>query len=331
MDINILILSSGRRVELTNCFKAARDRLGAKGIVAAADCSPLAPTLYFADRAFIVPRISEEERYIESIIKISKENDISLIVPTIDTELILLAREKKRIEAETPAKVLISDSRVINICRDKRKTQEFLENEGFGVPRLLSPEELRDPESLSYPLFIKPIDGSSSIDTHEINSPEELRTYLKVVPKPMVQEYMEGTEFTVDAFLDFESRLISCVPRIRLATRSGEINKGQIRRDREIIEDVKRLMERLSPIGHITVQCRKTDEGIKYIEINPRFGGGAPMSIDAGADSCEYLYRILSGEKLEYNEDYEDGVYFLRFDQAIRVSEQDLVTTHGIE
>ena len=65
----------------------------------------------------------------------------------------------------------------------------------------------------------------------------------------------------------------------------------------------------------------KTNKGIEYIEINPRFGGGAPMSIQSGADSCENLYRLLMGESLEYNENYRDNIMFLRFDNSICVDE----------
>ena len=137
-----------------------------------------------------------------------------------------------------------------------------------------------------------------------------------------MQEYIEGTEYTIDAFLDFESNLITAVPRVRIATRSGEIAKGIIKKDREIIEDIRRLMDKLKPIGHITVQCKKTKRGIEYIEINPRFGGGAPMSIMAGADSCENLYRLLRGEKLKYNEKYRENLTFLRFDQSIMLNEE---------
>ncbi|MDE5593655.1 MAG: haloacid dehalogenase, partial [Clostridiales bacterium] len=69
-----------------------------------------------------------------------------------------------------------------------------------------------------------------------------------------------------------------------------------------------------------TVQCFLTDDNkVKYIEINPRFGGGAPMSIAAGADSCENLYRLLRGEKLDYNEDYEDGAVYSRVAGSVRV------------
>ena len=317
---NVLVLSAGRRVELINCFKNARDKIGVRGNIVAADCSELAPAMYFADMNELVPRISEGEAYIESIIDICNRLDISLVVPTIDTELLLLAENREKIESETNAKVLISDYRVIDICRNKKNTQKFMEENGFLVPRMLTDEEMDNGE-LSFPLFIKPLDGSSSINAFKVNNKEELDTYRKLIDKPIVQEFMEGTEFTVDVFLDFDSNVITCVPRVRLATRSGEIAKGLIVRDKEIVEDVLKLMKVLKPIGHITVQCMKTKRGIEYIEINPRFGGGAPMSIMAGADSCANLYRLLAGEKLTYNEDYRDNLTFLRFDQSIMLNE----------
>ncbi|MBR6328516.1 MAG: ATP-grasp domain-containing protein [Lachnospiraceae bacterium] len=317
---NILILSAGRRVELTNCFKAARDRLGIKGKVIAADCSPLAPALYFADSYEIVPRISEGEAYVKSIIDICRKEDVSLVVPTIDTELMLLAENKARIEYEGKCRVLISDKSVVEICRNKLNTQIFFEEHGFLVPHLYIERELEKGD-YDFPLFIKPLDGSSSIDAYKVENEEELRAYMELIDRPMVQAYMEGEEYTIDCFLDFAGELLHMVPRVRIATRSGEIAKGRIVRDEEIEKDVRRLMEELSPIGHITVQCRKTRRGVEYIEINPRFGGGAPMSIMAGADSCEKLYRLLAGEELTFSDDFRTDVTFLRFDASIMLDE----------
>ncbi len=327
-DINILLLSAGRRVELVKCFKAARDRLGISGKIIAADCSELAPALYFADVMKLVPRISENDRYIEAITDICSECDVSLIVPTIDTELILLAERKKDIESRTHAKVLISDSNVINVCRDKTGTQRYLEENGFLIPHMISDEEIE--KGISYPVFIKPLDGSSSINAYRVNTREELDTYRRLIGNYIIQDFMEGTEYTIDCFLDFDSKLITIVPRIRIATRSGEIAKGKIIRDREITEDVTRLMETLKPIGHITVQCMRTVRGIEYIEINPRFGGGAPMSIMAGADSCENLYRLLRGEKLEYSDSYRENITFLRFDSSIMLNEDMQIESSDI-
>lgn len=320
-NINVLILSAGRRVELISCFKRAKERLGIKGNIIAADASELAPALYFADINEVVPRISDSDGYIRAIVDICRNFKVSLVVPTIDTELILLSERRAEIE-ETGAKVLISEEKVTKICRDKTNTQIFLEEHGFLVPHMLSKEELSNPGSLQYPLFIKPKDGSSSINAFQVHNEEELEVYLKLIDNPMVQEYIEGTEFTIDAFLDFASRLITVVPRVRIATRSGEIAKGVIKKDRAIMDEVSRLMAALKPIGHITVQCKKTKKGIEFIEINPRFGGGAPMSIMAGADSCENLYRLLLGEELSYNERFRENLTFLRFDQSIMLNEE---------
>ncbi|MCR5356952.1 MAG: ATP-grasp domain-containing protein [Lachnospiraceae bacterium] len=317
--INVLILSAGRRVELVGCFKKAAKELNISGSVVAVDCSETAPALYFADKHRLVPRI-DSGRYVEAVIDVCNEENISLIVPTIDTELILLAENKDRIENETNARLLVSDISVINICRNKLNTQRYMEEHGFKVPKLYTEDELNDPD-LNFPLFVKPVDGSSSIDAYKVNDRKELDAVLTLVKKPMVQDYMEGEEYTIDVFLDFDSNLITMVPRLRIAVRSGEIAKGRIVKDKEILEDVTRLMNELKPVGHITVQCRKTHRGIEYIEVNPRFGGGAPMSIMAGADSCSNLYRLLRGEVLTYNENYRDNVTFLRFDSSIMLNE----------
>ena len=323
-SINILLLSAGRRVELTKCFKEARDRLGIEGEIVAADCSKLAPALYFADSFYVVPRIREEEAYVEAIIRICREKQISLVVPTIDTELILLAEKKAYIEENCQARVLISDEKTVRICRNKILTQRFFEENGFLVPHLYIERELHE-KNYEFPLFIKPLDGSSSVNAYKVETEEELNMYLDIIDQPMVQAYMEGEEYTIDCFMDFEGKILSIVPRNRIATRSGEIAKGKTVRDIQIIDDVRRLMGCLGAIGHITVQCRKTRRGVEYIEINPRFGGGAPMSIAAGADSCEKLYRLLQGEKLVFSDDWREDLTFLRFDASIILDENGRV------
>lgn len=318
---NILILSAGRRVELIRCFQKAAQKLNIKSNIVAGDCSLTAPGLYFADKKIKLEPIKEEEKYITSIISACKKEDIALIVPTIDTDLLLLARNKSIIEELTHAKLLISDIGIIKICRDKIKTQQFFEKYNFHIPRMYSKEELNK-ENIRFPLFIKPKSGSSSVNTFIVNDRDELDTFQSIVKDAIVQDFIQGDEYTVDVFLDFESNVISIVPRLRIATRSGEISKGRIVKDREIIQDILRLMSILKPIGHITVQLMKTEKGIEYIEINPRFGGGAPMSIQSGADSCEYLYKLLMGEDLQYNENYKDNITFLRFDDSICINDK---------
>ena len=220
-EYNVLILSAGRRVELVQSFKKAAKKLGINSKVVAGDCSESAPAVYFADRKAILPRINEEN-YIDEIIKVCQRESIKLIIPTIDTDLLLLAEERERIESESGAVVLISSIEMISICRDKINTQKFLEENGFKIPKMYSEEELNS-DKLQFPLFIKPKSGSSSINTFKVNTFEELTTYRSLIKEPIVQDFMEGEEFTVDVFLDFSGELITVVPRLRMATRSGEI------------------------------------------------------------------------------------------------------------
>ena len=318
---NVLILSAGRRVELVKAFKNAQKKLNMQNAkVIAVDISKYAPALYFSDNFYLVPRVTDI-KYIDTIIDIAIKENIDLIVPTIDTELYVLALNKRLIEEKTNAKVLISDKEIIEICNDKNKTIEFLQQNGFDLPNTLNEDDLKN-KAYKFPLFIKPKDGSSSINTFIINDEKELQFFKEYVKEPIIQERIEGNEYTVDVCMDFEGNVISIVPRIRIATRSGEISKGKIDKNNHVIEDVKRLMQTLKPIGQITVQCFLTkDNVIKYIEINPRFGGGAPMSFYAGANSPEFLLRMLNGEELSYYEGFQDGLVFSRFDDSILIEE----------
>ncbi|MDB1921729.1 ATP-grasp domain-containing protein [Clostridium tertium] len=321
--INILILSAGRRVELINCFKESAKKVGVESRIIAGDLSELAPAVYFSDEKYLIPRIGTEN-YIEKIIEICNLEDIALIIPTIDTELIVLSENKKLIEEKTNAKVLVSDKSSIDICRDKKKTNKFFEENGIGCAKEITEEDMRE-ENYKFPLFIKPLDGSSSINTFKVKNKDELDFFLRYIDKPIVQEFIQGDEYTIDVFLDFESNPIAILPRVRLATRSGEILKGKVVKDEEIISEVKKILKNLKFIGHITIQCMKTINGIKFIEINPRFGGGAPIGIKAGVDSPYFLYKLLNNEKLEPVNEFIEDLIALRFDNAIFLKNGEVI------
>ncbi|ANE03078.1 ATP-grasp domain-containing protein [Corynebacterium crudilactis] len=320
---NILLLSSGRRVELIQSFQRAFAKKSPNSKVVAADAQPLAPALYYADSSVVLPKISESG-YKKELIKAIKERNIDLVIPTIDPELPVLAAAKTEIEEVTDAKVMIADPWVINICNDKELTHSHVTEKGLIAPDLYDTESELDDSN--FPLILKPKSGSSSIGVNVVNSNEELQFLLPRTNDPMIQELISGEEYTADCFCDFDGKVISIVPRLRIATRGGEILKGKIVKDMEIINSVRSLLETLPMPGHSTVQCFKTERGIEFIEVNPRFGGGAPMSIAAGANSCERLIDLLAGKTLDYDEGYEDGLLFLRFDQSIVLREEQLKT-----
>lgn len=311
---NILLLSAGRRVELVEAFQNALATHSPGSRLIAADIQALAPALYHADEAVLLPSINEPT-YIDELCKTIDDFDIKLVVPTIDPELLVLAEARRDIEKRTRARVMISEPWVTRITNDKVFTHEHVLSHGLLAPSIYeSPTDLRDD---NFPVILKPRAGSSSIGVNRVESREELKYLLPRTADPMIQELLTGEEYTVDCFSDFDGAVISVVPRLRIATRAGEILKGRIVKDPDIINAVKKLLRELPMPGHSTVQCFKTERGVEFIEVNPRFGGGAPMSIAAGADSCSNLVRLLQGETMSYRDDYEDGLTFLRYDQAV--------------
>ena len=107
-----------------------------------------------------------------------------------------------------------------------------------------------------------------------------------------------------------------------MATRSGEVLKTEISQDETIISEIKQLLKDYRPCGAITVQLIRQKETNKdyYIEINPRYGGGAPLTMRAGANSAKAILRLLAGEQIGY-QPYaaENNAVYCRFDQSIRV------------
>ncbi len=312
--MNFLFTSSGRRVELLKLARQAVADCGG-GSVIAADLTGNAPTSKFCDIFEIVPKISSLE-YIPALLDICKRRKVDVLVPTIDTELLPIAASEKAFK-DLGVLVNISPAETIAICRDKLETQKFFAKNGISAPASISPDS--DWQSLKFPLIIKPKDGSSSINVFRVNSLEEFRFFCNYVKNPIIQEYIEGEEYTVDMFCGFDFRPVTIVPRRRLAVRAGEILKGRTERKRDIIDAVANLSTKLKFFGHVTIQCIRNERGIFFIEINPRFGGGAPMSIMAGANSLKNLIELKRGNAPAYNEQWRQNLTFSRFDDCVEI------------
>src|SRR5207249_141203 len=124
---------------------------------------------------------------------------------------------------------------------------------------------------------------------------------------------------------------VACVvPRRRLETRAGEISKGYTVRDAEIEAWGRRVCGRLpDAAGPITLQCfRRRDGHLAFIEINPRFGGGFPLSLHAGADYPRWLLEWALGLPSTASSDAWLGCLGLPADAATVASLVDCYRAH---
>lgn len=319
-DFNILISSAGRRVSLTQSFKDALHSLRLKGKVFTADASNFCAAHLAGDGGIKLPPI-KSDCFLPALKDFCLRNNVRLVVPTIDTELLPLALAKENF-AENGISLLVSSPEVIRICYDKFRTAQFFESHHIPHPRLYSIEQLQTNSSL-FPVFIKPAQGSASVGACPARTLEELEFFRAQLESPLIQEYVKGQEYTLDVLGDFQGTPRCVVPRLRLETRAGEISKGYTVRDADMIVAAQKLVQQLPGVaGPITVQCFKTPSAsLLFTEMNPRFGGGIPLTIQAGANYPRWIIEWLIGRDPVISDHlWKENMVMLRYDQAVFTS-----------
>ena len=316
--LSILFSCVGRRVELIESFRRAAKRLGIGLCIHGSDSSWLAPAMHHVDQAHTVPPINDD-RYTDALFDLVRKYSIDMIIPLIDSELPKLSRSRGRL-SEIGCRAVISSEEVIKTCRDKMRTYRMLKNAGIDTPATWTLERVLRKKRHRFPYFMKPREGSAGKENHKVFNLEELKIFGHRVVDPIVQEFVEGVEHTLDVYTGFDGVTRCVVPRKRLEVRNGEVSKGVIVKDRRIMSVGRKVARALRHArGVITVQCIVTaDQRIRVIEINPRYGGGAPLGIHAGADSPYWLISEHLGRPVKIDPTaFESNVAMLRFDQSV--------------
>ena len=316
--ISILFTCIGRRVSLLNSFRRAARKLKVNASFFGTDTTALSSALQLCDKRFLVKPITHAG-YIKQLLTIVKTNRVKLLVPTVDLDLKLLAQNKPKFAAMGCC-VLVSTPEVVDICQDKRKTYSFLIKNGFDTPVTMSIRAALSKKKLNWPCFLKPWDGYASRGNAAVNNRKELLFFAGRIPNCIVQEFIKGTEHTCDVYVDFSLKVRCVVPRKRIEVRAGEVSKSQVVKHPAIMREAARLVEKLGAgPGVITLQLFLTgDDKVKFIEINPRFGGGVPLSIKAGANFPKWILQELLASKVNIRFDgFKDNLVMLRYDGEV--------------
>ncbi len=319
-NLRILFTCVGRRFELINAFRRAAKSLNVRLEVHGADANRLSPAIHRVNKPHILPPISAGN-YTDALFNLVRRSKIDMLIPLIDLELSLVAAVADRF-AEFGCHALISSEAVVGTCSDKMATYRALKAAGIDTPATWVWSEAIKRKRHRFPYFLKPRAGSAALGNYVVYSFDELRVFGHRIHDPIVQEFVEGAEYTLDVYTGFDGRPRCVVPRKRLEVRGGEVSKGLIVKDPAIMAIGRRVAEMLGECrGVITVQCIATpDRRIRVIEINPRFGGGVPLAIHAGADFPKWILSELLGKRPRIiSTGFRDNIAMLRFDDSVYV------------
>lgn len=320
--MNILILSVGTRNKIVQYFRQELQNIGK---VYTTDCSQLAPALYESDGHFIVPRITEPN-YLEVILSLCQEHDIQAVFSLIDPELSLLA-EHAEYFFEIGVTPIISSANLVNTCFDKLAFYHYVLDRGSKtVPTYQDQASFYADQTaglIDFPVFVKPVKGSASININKVSNQEELDTLFKQHDDLIIQQFMDGQEIGVDAYVDLLSgNVVALFAKNKLLMRAGETDKAVSIKDDTLFDLITQFASQTGFRGMLDFDLFKIDGEYYISEVNPRFGGGYPHAYEAGVNFPQMLIRNLQGlENTEVIGDYKENTYMMKYNEVMFVEE----------
>jgi carbamoyl-phosphate synthase large subunit len=264
------------------------------GRIVSTDADPMSAGFYLADAFRVVPKAKDPEFHAE-VTRLIKEEGIDVILPTSGFDIYEFARHRRELEAAGVV-VAMSDLHAMNTCANK--WEFYLKTHGaFPLP-----DTSRDLGSWQrFPCFVKPVFGKGSRNSYRCDTRAELAFYTSRFRDLIVQEYLPGEEYTVDVLSDLSATPLLAVPRLRLETKDGISSKGQVVRDPAIERLCLEMAAHIGLKGPTCMQLKRDPEGrLKFLEINPRIGGGSIFTTLAGVNIPKLVIDLIDGMQIAH-------------------------------
>lgn len=323
--MNFLFCSVGRRAELIKNFKTSLDK---DSKIIATDCNNTAPALYFADKQYIVPKITDDN-YLSTIFEICKKENINAILTFIDPEIEILANNRESFEA-IGVEVLVPYIETAKLCFDKFEMYKYLAKNNIKTVKTYEDFNSFNSDykngACNFPVFVKPRTGSGSVGARKINSYEDLKTIFKNECNLIIQEFMDGDNIDADVYIDTISRKpVSIFTKRKLETKIGGANKTISFKDNKLFKVIEDVVKLFNFYGPIDIDFFYKDGEYYLSEINPRFGGAYLHAYGCGVDFIKLIINNLNGiENDPKFGDYHDDILMLMYDSVVIKRKEEL-------
>jgi carbamoyl-phosphate synthase large subunit len=263
--------------------------------VVAVDCDPTAVGLHLGTGSGVLPR-GDHPDFVAHLAELAARAGATALICTVAEEIPAL-HEGAELLAEVGLRTWLPPARAAATCVDKWTFARTCAAGGVPVPAT-EPGAIwtRAVHCVPGPWIVKTRFGRGSREVHRVDTVTDVRRALRRVPDPLVQTRLSGPEFTVDVLVDRSGRLAGAVPRWRLGTGAGTNTRGRTFTSPALGCAVAHLLRTIGLRGPATVQGFMPEpDRFSFIEVNPRFSGGLPLSLAAGADLVGEYLRGLEG------------------------------------
>ncbi len=282
----------------------------------------------FCDVFENVPR-TDAPGYLDWLLALVRKHQVDVAIPGIDADMYKWVDHLAEIES-TGTKVVLNSRDLISECSDKWKFYERqLElNLPYAIPSYLEMDFSFLKEKCGLPFLLKPRRGFGSKGIVVVETPGQFAEiarakHLTLMAQPVVGR--DDEEFTVSAFCDGHGDYSASMALRRRLSKDGFTEKAEVVNETDFSEAIRDLCKAFSPIGPTNFQFRKTDRGLKLLEINPRISSSTSiraafgyneslMAVEMALENRMPIQpEIKRGRAVRYTEDfifYEDSVHF---------------------
>ncbi len=229
--------------------------------------------------------------------------------------------------AERGIKILGTSNSSIEMAEDREKFSELLKSISIPQPKGTSIHNMSEAASIStelgFPVIVRPSFVIGGRAMQVVYNEEELKTYLKEAVSlseehpVLVDKYIEGIEFEIDAIGDGEDVLIPGI--MEHVERTGIHSGDSISiypadfMSREALDKavgyLRKIVSALDIVGLVNVQYVFDGEDVYIIEVNPRASRTVPiLSKATGIPMVSIASKVMLGNKLR-EMPYGTGLY----------------------
>ncbi len=296
--MNLLFSCIGKRGYIAKFF---RDVLGPDDRIIGTSNSRWTSGFRYCDRARLMPDIASAS-YPDAVLQLCRDERIDAALSFFDPDVYRLSHFRAEFLALGVTPILPREP-VARLCFDKFLSFQHLQAHGFRTPATyIDYGEIQaalQAGGLSFPLIVKPRTGFGSSHTYVARDERQLDVFFHIGPEMIVQPRVSGADYDFDICNDLQEQPVSVVLWRKLKSTMGETENVITVKDDKLLALGNRLGRAISHVGPMDVDMFVDDRGeATIIEMNPRFGGGYPVSHLAGADFPRLLLRMIRGEQV---------------------------------
>lgn len=277
--------------------------------------------------------------FVQWLVDLTTVENYALVVPVTERSLVPIKNAGQQFPRSL---IAMADAASIDAVLDKAKTFELAESLNIPVPRgieLSSEDDLKSLEWDQFPAVIKPAASVASkgamskqltvdyaFDRHQLKA--KLKHFLSY-GRVILQHRVAGAGIGVEV-LAHHGKIIYAFQHQRLhevpLTGGGSTLRKSVPLDSELLDASTKLIEKLNWHGVAMVEFKMDLESREFylMEINGRFWGSLPLAAAAGADFPGMLVQMLLDGRVDFPQEYKQGIICRRLSGDIRWYEMAL-------